>query len=38
MINDLSYEGIKFHVSKNIIAELKDKIRFALMYSVMKTI
>ena len=37
-INDLYYEEIKFPVSKVIIAELKDKILFALMYSVMKII
>ena len=38
MINDLDYEGIEFPVSKNIIAELKDRIIFELMYSVMKLI
>ena len=36
MINDLDYEGIKFPVSKKIIAELKDKTIFALMCFVMK--
>ena len=38
MINDLDYEGIKFPVSEKVIAELKDKTIFALMYSVMKII
>ena len=38
MINDLDYEGISFPVSKTIIAELKEKITFALMYFVMKII
>ena len=38
MVNDLNYEGIKFPASKRIIAELKDKTIFALMYFVMKTI
>ena len=36
MIDDLDYEGIKFPVSKKIIAELKDKTIFLLMYFVMK--
>ena len=36
MINDLDYEGIEFQ--KNIIAELKDRIIFELMYSVIKII
>ena len=36
-MNDLDYEGIKFPVSKKtIIAKLKDKTIFALMYFVMK--
>ena len=35
MINDLDYEGIN---QKRIIAELKDKTIFALMYSIMKII
>ena len=38
MINDLDYEGIKFLVSKKIIAELNNKTIFALMYFVMKII
>ena len=36
MINDLDYEGIEFPLSKKIIANLKDKAIFALMYFVMK--
>ena len=38
MINDLDYEGIEFLFQKNIIAELKDRIIFELMYSVIKII
>ena len=38
MINDLYYEGIKFPVSKKILARLKRKTIFALMYFVMKMI
>ena len=39
MINHLDYDGIKFPVlKKRIIAELKAKTIFALMYSVMKII
>ena len=36
MINDRNYEEIKFPISKKIIAELKDKTKFTLMYPVMK--
>ena len=36
MINDLDYEGIEFPVSKKIIAELKYKTIFPLMYFVMR--
>ena len=36
MINDLNYKGIKFPASKRIIAELKYKTIFVLMYFVMK--
>ena len=36
IINDLDYEGIKFKFQKKIIAKLKDKKIFALMYFVMK--
>ena len=35
MINDLDHEGIKFPVSKQIIAKSKDKTIFALVYFVM---
>ena len=38
MINDLYCEGIKFPVSKKILARLKRKTIFALMYFVMKII
>ena len=38
IINDHNYEGIKFTVSKRIIAQLNHKIAFTLMYSVMKII
>ena len=38
MINELDYEEIKFPVSKKDFAELKNKIIFALIYSVMKII
>ena len=36
MINDLDYEGIKFPLSKHIIAKLKNKRMFVLMRFVMK--
>ena len=36
MVDDLDYQGIKFPVSKRIIAELKDETIFALTYSIMK--
>ena len=36
MINGLDYEGIKFSVSKKIIAELKDKTIFVLRCFLMK--
>ena len=38
MVNDLDYEGIKFRVSKKIIARLKEKKIFVLMYSFMKMV
>ena len=38
MTNDLDYEGIKFPVSKKDYCRIKDKIIFALIYSVIKMV
>ena len=38
MVNDLDYLGIKSPVSKKDYSKIEEKIAFALIYFVMKTI